>query len=113
MSHPRGRVTPGLEHRRDGVNGVAGGAIAQPLAGAPKPFQRGDLENPVTREFCGDCGTPLLSKAPTMPGAVMLKVGSLDDPAVFGGAQMAIYTCDKQGYHQLPEGVPAFERLPG
>jgi hypothetical protein len=81
--------------------------------GAPKPFQRGDLENPVTREFCGDCGTPLLSKAPAMPGAVLLKVGSLDDPAVFGGAQMAIYTCDKHGFHQVPEGVPAFERLPG
>ena len=25
--------------------------------GAPKQFTRGDLENPVTREFCPDCGT--------------------------------------------------------
>jgi hypothetical protein len=81
--------------------------------GEATAFQRSDLETPVTREFCGDCGTPLLSKAPAMPGAVMLKVGSLDDPAAFGGAQMAIYTCDKQAFHQLPEGVPAFERLPG
>lgn len=81
--------------------------------GEPKQFRRTDLENPVTREFCGDCGTPLLSRAPTMPGAVMLKVGALDEPAQFGGAQMAIYTCDKHDFHQVPEGIPTFERLPG
>ncbi len=81
--------------------------------GSPKGFSRTDLDNPVTREFCGECGTHILSKAPTMPGAVLLKIGSFDDPSVFEGPQMVIYTCDKQGYHQLPEGVTAFERLPG
>jgi hypothetical protein len=25
---------------------------------------------------------------------------------------MAIYTIDKQPFHQIPEGLPAFERLP-
>ena len=25
--------------------------------GTPKAFQRGDLDNPVTREFCPECGT--------------------------------------------------------
>jgi hypothetical protein len=64
--------------------------------GSPKEFRRGDLENPVTREFCADCGTPLLSKAPSLPGAVLLKVGAFDDPSAFGGPQMAIYTIDKQ-----------------
>ena len=43
----------------------------------------------------------------------MLKVGTLDDPSVFGQPQMVIYTCDKQSYHQLPDGIPAFERTPG
>lgn len=81
--------------------------------GSAKPFQRSDLESPATREFCPDCGTHLVSKAPALANAVMLKVGTLDDPALFGGAQMAIFTVDKQGFHQLPEGVPAFERMPG
>jgi hypothetical protein len=81
--------------------------------GAPKAFRRSDLESPVTREFCADCGTHLLSKAPGVPGAVLLKVGTLDDPAVFEGPQMAIYTVDKQPFHQVPEGVPTFERTPG
>ncbi len=48
-----------------------------------------------------------------MPGMVMIKVGTLDDPEVFEGPQMAIYTCDKQAYHRLPEGVPAFDKTPG
>ena len=30
----------------------------------------------------------------------------------FGGPQMAIYTIDKQAFHQIPEGLPTFERLP-
>jgi hypothetical protein len=81
--------------------------------GAPKPFQRSDLEKPVTREFCADCGTHLVSRAPGLPGAVMLKVGTLDDPSVFGGPQMAIYTVDKQAYHHVPDGIAVFETTPG
>jgi len=27
--------------------------------------------------------------------------------------QMVIFTCDKQPFHHVPEGVPAFERAPG
>lgn len=83
------------------------------VAGAPKQFRRSDLANAVTREFCGDCGTHLLSRTPGMPGAVLIKVGTLDDPSVFSGPQMVIYTIDKQSFHHVPEGVPAFERIPG
>ena len=41
-----------------------------------------------------------------------LEVGTLDDPSVFGTPQMAILTAEKQIFHQLPPGVPAFERGP-
>lgn len=81
--------------------------------GTPKLFRRSDLATPVTREFCGKCGTHLLSRAPGVPGLVLLKVGTFDDPSVFGGAQMAIYTCDKQPFHSVPEGIAVFERVPG
>jgi hypothetical protein len=80
--------------------------------GSPKGFRRSDLENPVTREFCPECGTHLLARAPTLPNAVMLKVGTLDDPSVFGSPQMVIFTAEKQSFHQVPEGVPTFERGP-
>jgi hypothetical protein len=65
----------------------------------------------VTREFCGECGTHLLTRRPGLAAAIV-KVGTLDDPAVFGSPQMAIYTCDKQPFHAIPEGTPSFERLP-
>jgi hypothetical protein len=79
--------------------------------GTPKKFSRRDLESAVRREFCAECGTHITTRPTAVPG-VVLKVGTLDDPTLFGTAQMAIYTVDKQAFHQIPEGVPAFERLP-
>jgi hypothetical protein len=64
----------------------------------------------VTREFCPDCGTHLATR-PQRP-VVVVKVGTLDDPKQFGGPQLAIYTIDKQSFHQVPEGLPTFERMP-
>jgi hypothetical protein len=79
--------------------------------GAPKTFTRGDLPQPVTREFCAECGTHLATRRPGLE-AVILKVGTLDDPSVFGTAKMAIFTVDRQPFHHVPDGTPAFERLP-
>jgi len=82
-------------------------------SGSPKEFSRSDLENPVTRVFCGECGTHLLTKTSNLPGAVLLKVGTFDDPSLFEGPQMVIFTKDKQAFHHIPEGCAAFEGLPG
>ena len=41
--------------------------------GAPKQFRRKDLPQPVTREFCSECGTQILTRAPAVPGVVLLK----------------------------------------
>lgn len=81
--------------------------------GMPAEFRRSDLENPVTREFCGACGTHINSRAPGMAHAALLKVGTFDDMSVYGAPQMVIFTIDKQSFHHVPAGVPTFERLPG
>jgi hypothetical protein len=47
-----------------------------------------------------------------MPGAVILKVGSLDDPSVFDKPGVSIFTVDKQAWHHVYEGAPSFERMP-
>ena len=44
--------------------------------------------------------------------AVVLKVGTLDDPGQFGAPQMAIYAVDRQPFHLIAEGLPVHERLP-
>ena len=77
--------------------------------GAPKQFARKDLEKPVTREFCAECGTHVVTR-PNRP-IVVIKVGTLDEPSQIM-PQVAIYTIDKQPFHLIPEGVRAFERLP-
>ena len=81
--------------------------------GKPKAFRRKDLDTPVSREFCADCGTQILARAPGLPGMVILKVGTLDDPGLFAGPQMAIHLADKQKFHHVPEGIAMFERTPG
>ncbi len=81
------------------------------VKGAPKTFARSDLEAPVRREFCENCGTHLATRRPGLP-LVILKIGTLDDPTLFGGPQMAMNTSDMQPFHIIPEGLPAFEGLP-
>jgi hypothetical protein len=66
--------------------------------------------------FCRECqyisgGDSVLVMA--MPGLVMIKIGTLDDPTLFGGPQMAIYTCDQQPFHRVPSDIPTFDKLPG
>ena len=81
--------------------------------GAAKQHQRKDLPNPVTREFCAECGTHIMTKSPGLPHAVLIKVGTFDQPSLYTGPMMVIYTVDKQPFHHIPEGVPTFERVPG
>ena len=57
-------------------------------------------------------GQEALAKAASGLPAVVLKVGTFDNPALFN-PQMAIHTLDKQAFHHVPDGMPAFERLPG
>jgi hypothetical protein len=81
--------------------------------GQPKGFTKPGVTGAATREFCADCGTPLLTRSPALPIAVILKIGSLDDPSAYGGPQMILQTADAHPFHLLPDGVPAFPRFPG
>jgi hypothetical protein len=58
---------------------------------------------------CSQAGTP--ARRPGLRRLV-LKIGTLDDPSVYGGAQQAIFTAEGQPFHLIANGVPAFEGLP-
>ena len=81
------------------------------IKGHPKKFARGDLETPVTRHFCGNCGTAIGTESPARPKSMIIKVGTLDNPSYFS-AQAAIFTCDMQPFHHLPDDLPAFDKRP-
>jgi len=80
-------------------------------SGTPSTFARSDLETPVTRHFCNHCGTAIGTESPSRPDSMIVKVGTLDNPAIFN-AQAAIFTCDIQPFHHIPEGVPSFDKRP-
>ena len=79
--------------------------------GTPAHFARSDLESPRVRRFCGTCGTHLTTELPDGE-RVVVKVGTLDDPTLYGGPKAAIYTVDQQPFHLIDNDIPAFERLP-
>jgi hypothetical protein len=78
----------------------------------PTSFARDDIDAPVLREFCGRCGTHIASRSPRVPGSVIIKAGTLDDPSIYGLPSVAVYTSERQPWHQIPDGVPSFERFP-
>src|ERR1700723_175634 len=88
---------------------ISGGSPNMFLLMPPVGFRY--TKGAVTGEFCAECGPHLTTLRPGLP-AVILKVGTLDDPSLFGAPQMAIFTMDQQAFHQIAEGLPAFERLP-
>lgn len=52
------------------------------LTGETRVFtDKGDSGRPVERHFCGNCGSPILSRIEPMPGMVLIKAGTLDDCA--------------------------------
>lgn len=40
----------------------------------------GDSGQPVSRHFCGTCGSPIVSIAGALPGLTLIKGGTLDEP---------------------------------
>ncbi|WP_147111000.1 GFA family protein [Tateyamaria sp. syn59] len=78
--------------------------------GQPRTYTRQDIENAVTRYFCPDCGTQLVTVRQDNP-AFVVKVGVLDDPSEFK-PRVAICHAQAQSFHHVPDGIPVFDDLP-
>lgn len=93
------------------IVGVAESALAI-THGSPASYaDSGESGQPVERQFCGACGSPLFSKVAVSPGLVWIKVGTFDDCSWFAPAAH-IWTRSKQPWVELGE-VPAFATNPG
>lgn len=80
-------------------------------SGKISKFSRKDLDAPVVRHFCNKCGTAIGTESPSRPDSMIVKVGTLDEPRNFE-SKAAIFTCDLQPYHYLPNELPSFNKRP-
>lgn len=94
------------------TNAVVPDGAFKVTAGETRTFEtRGDSGGTVVRHFCPTCGSNLFSRPTALAGMVVVKVGTLDDPAgVVPG--MTIFTRSAPPWAVLPQDLPAFPGMP-
>jgi hypothetical protein len=70
-----------------------------------------DSGNNVSRGFCPDCGSAVLSKNSGMPGMSFVRASSLDDPDAFT-PQMNVYVSRAPNWSQPNTALPSFAEMP-
>lgn len=79
------------------------------LRGKPAKFQdSGDSGRPVWRLFCEKCGSPLFTVAESIPGVVVVKVGTLDDASGLRPG-VEVYAAHAAVWLAPTEGATRFE----
>jgi hypothetical protein len=63
---------------------------------------------PVTRTFCGRCGTPLTYRNTSYAGKIDVTTCSLDDPEAFPPVGH-VWTSHKLSWMKLADGLPCLE----
>jgi len=83
------------------------------IEGRLKTFQDvGDSGQPVMRNFCPECGSPITSDVAVMPELVFIKAGTLDDTSWLD-PKMHVYCNSAQRWTPLPAGSQTFAKMPG
>lgn len=73
---------------------------------------RGDESGqPVLRDFCGTCGSPIRSVPAATPKIVAIKAGTLDNPDPYPPT-VHIWTCSSVAWAQIPADAIRFEKGP-
>lgn len=82
------------------------------MTGEVSTFVRpGGSGKDVVRSFCTRCGTTLTGRPAIMPGIVMVRAGTLDDPGEVTPTR-AIFVSRAVHWDQPPAGLPAFAEGP-
>ncbi len=83
--------------------------------GSPKLFSRSDLDDPVTREFCGECGTPLTWEGDAggdLGPIFEIHLSTFDDPNVLVPTAHAFYS-ERISWFDIADKLPRFEGAAG
>jgi hypothetical protein len=85
---------------------------AMSIQGRLKTFHdTGDSGQPVDRNFCPECGSPIFSDVAVMPGLTFIKAGTLDDTSWLD-PKMHVYCGSAARWTPIPEGSQKFAKMP-
>jgi hypothetical protein len=88
-------------------------AAAVSMQGELKTYiDTGESGKSLSRRFCPDCGSSISTEAEAMPGMIMLKAGTLDDPSVVKLA-VQIFCDSAQPWVSLGGEMQSFPKMPG
>ena len=91
---------------------VAVPAASLQMQGSPRSYAKsGDSGKQVVAKFCPNCGTTITSEPELMPGASILRAGTLDDTSWLKPT-MEIYCDSKQDWVALGGGLQSFPKMP-
>ena len=72
---------------------------------------KGDSGQPVERNFCPECGSPIFSEVAVMPGVTFIKAGTLDD-TTWLDPKVHVYCDSAERWTHIPEGSQKFAKAP-
>jgi len=67
--------------------------------------------NGVHRVFCGNCGSPIISRRDAMPKTVRVRLGTLESPLT-KGPQAHIFVGSKANWFEIHDDLPQYAELP-
>ena len=70
-----------------------------------------DSGNVVSRGFCPNCGSPVLSTNSGMPGVVFPRASSLDDPEI-AKPTVTVYASRAPSWDHMDPSLPSFPEMP-
>ena len=86
---------------------------AMTLTGELTTYEDPDTESgqPVLRQFCAACGSPIRSITAASPQMAIVKAGTADDPGQFVPA-IHVWTDTALPWVEIPANLPQFPRNP-
>jgi hypothetical protein len=86
--------------------------VSAKITGSPKMHDvKADSGSTLSRGFCSNCGSRVLSRSTGFAGMVMVTASSLDDPSRFV-PQFALYTSSGQPWDYLDPKLQRFAKMP-